>query len=83
MQVWNVHAPTKKNFPKFNKNPFMTKQLRKAIMWRSRLKHDCKTEHAQSWHLVNHAEKNEWNKKLRIFNFLGGFSRKKIIANEI
>ena len=40
---------------------------------------DFRTEHAQSWHLINRTEKVERKKKLRIFNFLGGFSRKKII----
>ena len=40
---------------------------------------DFRTEHAQSQHLKNHTEKDERKKKLRILNFLGGFSRKKII----
>ena len=40
---------------------------------------DFRNEHAQSRHLKNRAEKDEKKEKLRIFNFLGGFSRKKII----
>ena len=46
---------------------------------RQKIPPDFRTEHAQSWHLKSHAEKDERKKKLRIFNFLGGFSRKKII----
>ena len=38
LQVLNAHAPVKKKIQRFNNNPFMTKQLRKAIMLRSRLK---------------------------------------------
>ena len=38
LQVLNAHAPVKKKIQRFNNNPFMTKQLRKAIMHRSRLK---------------------------------------------
>ena len=37
-QVLNAHVPVKKKIQRFNNNPFMTKQLRKAIMHRSRLK---------------------------------------------
>ena len=38
LQVLNPHAPVTKKIQIFNKNPFMTKQLRKDIMHRSRLK---------------------------------------------
>ena len=38
LQVLNAHAPVKKKIQRFNNNPFMTQQLRKAIMHRSRLK---------------------------------------------
>ena len=38
LQVLNAHAPVKKKIQRFNNKPFMTKQLRKAIMHRSRLK---------------------------------------------
>ena len=38
---------------------------------------DFRNKHAQSWHLKNRAAKDERKKKLRIFNFLGGFSGKK------
>ena len=38
LQVLNAHASVKKKIQRFNNNPFMTKQLRKAIMYRSRLK---------------------------------------------
>ena len=38
LQVLNVHAPVKTKIQRFNNNPFMTKQLRKAIMHCSRLK---------------------------------------------
>ena len=38
LQVLNAHAPVKKKIQRFNNNPFMSKQLRKAIMHRSRLK---------------------------------------------
>ena len=40
---------------------------------------DFKTELAQSWHLKRCAEKDEREKKLKIFNFFGGFSRKNIV----
>ena len=36
--VLNAHVPVKKKIQRFNNNPFMTKQLRKAIMHSSRLK---------------------------------------------
>ena len=39
LQVVNAHAPVKKKIQRFNNNPFMTKQLRKAIMHRSRLEY--------------------------------------------
>ena len=38
LQVLNVHTPVKTKIQRFNNNPFMTKQLRKAIMHCSRLK---------------------------------------------
>ena len=38
LQVLNAHAPVKKKIQRFNNNLFMTKQLRKTIMHRSRLK---------------------------------------------
>ena len=38
LQVLNAHAPMKKKNQRFNSSAFMTKQLRKAIMHRSRLK---------------------------------------------
>ena len=38
LEVLNAPAPVKKKIQRFNNNPFMTKQLRKAIMHRSRLK---------------------------------------------
>ena len=38
LQVVNADAPVKKKIQRFNSNPFMTKQLRKAIMHRCRLK---------------------------------------------
>ena len=38
LQVLNAQAPVKKKIQRFNNNPFMIKQLRKAIMHRSRLK---------------------------------------------
>ena len=44
---------------------------------------DFRNEHAQSWHLENRAEKDERKMKLRIFNFLGGFSGKKLPTNPI
>ena len=38
LQVLDAHAPVKKKIQRFNNNPFLIKQLRKAIMHRSRLK---------------------------------------------
>ena len=38
IQILNTHAPTKKKIERFSTNPFMTIQLRKAIMHRSRRK---------------------------------------------
>ena len=38
LQVLNAHAPVKKKIQRFNNNPFMTKQLCKAIMHCYRLK---------------------------------------------
>ena len=34
----NKHAPIKRKIMRFNNNPFMSKSLRKAIMYRSKLK---------------------------------------------
>ena len=45
LQVLNAHAPVKKKIQRFNNNPFMTKQLRKAIMHRSRLKNVFNKSH--------------------------------------
>ena len=38
LQVLNAHAPVKEKIQRFNNNPFMTKQQRKASMHLSRLK---------------------------------------------
>ena len=38
LQVLNLHAPVRKEIQRFNNNPFMTKQLSKAIMHRSRIR---------------------------------------------
>ena len=51
LQVLNAHAPVKKKIQRFNNNPFMTKQLRKAIMHRSRLKNIFDKNRApKTWH---------------------------------
>ena len=42
LQVLHAHALAKKKIRRFNNNPLMTKQLRKAIIHRSRLKNVCK-----------------------------------------
>ena len=42
IQILNTHAPTKKKIERFSNNPFMTIQLRKAIMHRSRRKTSLK-----------------------------------------
>ena len=39
--ILHKHAPIKKKFLRFNKNPFMSKALRKAIMYRSQKKGRC------------------------------------------
>ena len=50
LQILNAHAPVKKKIQRFNNNPFMTKQLRKAIMHRSRLKNVFnKSGTAKTW----------------------------------
>ena len=50
LQVLNTHAPDKKKVQRFNNNRFMTKQVRKAIMRRSRLKNICnKTRSPENW----------------------------------
>ena len=38
MEVFNKHAPIKFKYSRANNNPFMTKALRKAIMFRSKLR---------------------------------------------
>ena len=38
MELLNIHAPIKLKYVRANNGPFMTKELRKAIMLRSRLK---------------------------------------------
>ena len=40
MGVFNKHAPIKSKILRANDNPFMTKELRKAIMVRSRLRNE-------------------------------------------
>ena len=51
LQVLNAHALVKKKIQRFNNNPFMTKQLRKAIMHRSRLKNIFDKNRApKTWH---------------------------------
>ena len=50
LQLLNTHAPVKKKVQKFNNNRFMTKQLRNAFMWRSRLKNIYnKTRSPENW----------------------------------
>ena len=50
LQVLNTHAPVKKNVQRFNNNRYMTKQLHKAIVRRSRLKNiSNKTRSAENW----------------------------------
>ena len=38
MELLNIHAPIKLKYVRANDGPFTTKELRKAIMLRSRLK---------------------------------------------
>ena len=50
LQVLNTHAPVKKKVQRFHNNRFITKQLRKAIMRRSRLKNIYnKTRSPENW----------------------------------
>ena len=50
LRVLNTHAPVKKKAQRFNNNRFMIKQLRKAIMRRSRLKNIYnKTRSPENW----------------------------------
>ena len=38
MEIFNRHAPLKSKYVRMNQGPFMTKQLRKEVMLRSRLR---------------------------------------------
>ena len=52
LTVLNKQAPLKTKFIRHNNNPFMTKELRKAIMKRSQLKNTYNKNHNyENWHL--------------------------------
>ena len=49
-EVLDKHAPSKKKYKRENSSPFMTKQLRKMIMNRSRCKNTYfKTKTVENW----------------------------------
>ena len=48
MELLNIHAPIKLKYVQANNGPFMTKELRKAIMLRSRLKNVFKDKSEES-----------------------------------
>ena len=53
-EVLNKHTRTKKTFLRANQGEFMTKELYKAIMTRSRLRNKyLKEESAQKLHMIN------------------------------
>ena len=61
--VVNKHAPLKEKIVRGNKAPFMTKQLRKAIMNRSRLK-----KKYRDW--PSRENFTNWkNRKINVINF--------------
>ena len=52
LTVLNKQAPLKTKFIRHNNNPFMTKELRKAIMKRSQLKNSYNKKHNyQNWYV--------------------------------
>ena len=52
LTVLNKQAPLKTKFIRHNNNPFMTKELRKAIMKRSQLKNTYNKNHNyENWYL--------------------------------
>ena len=54
LTVLNKQALLKAKFLRHNNNPFMTKELRKAIMKRSQLKNGYnKNQNYENWHLYN------------------------------
>ena len=83
--AWPTVQSSDKLFSLFT---FTTEQLRSFSIQLSftlgqKIPPEFRTEYVQSWHLKNRAEKDERTKKLRIFNYLGRFLRKKLSTNQI
>jgi len=64
-QVLNRHAPLKEKMVRGNNSPFMTKELRKAIMNRSRLKKKYQNWPSRENFVIWKKQKNKCNKLLR------------------
>ena len=56
--VFNKHAPLKFKYVRANESPFMTKELRKAIMLRSKLKNQLNKDNTPSAHKAYKKQRN-------------------------
>ena len=61
----NIHAPKKKKCIRANESPFMTKELRKAIMVRSKLKNKFNTMKTDENKLMYNKQRNKCTSLLR------------------
>ena len=58
MDIFNRHAPLKFKYIRANDNPFMTKQLRKAIMLRSKLHNNFYKDRTMQSHIAYKRQRN-------------------------
>ena len=65
MELLNIHAPIKLKYVRANNGPFMTKELRKAIMLRSRLKNVFNWDKSEDSKLAYTKQRNKCTQLLR------------------
>ena len=65
MELLNIHAPIKLKYVRANNGPFMTKELRKAIMLRSRLKNVFNRDKSEESKLAYTKQRNKCTQLLR------------------
>ena len=65
MELLNIHAPIKLKYVRANNGPFMTKELRKAIILRSRLKNVFNRDKSDESKLAYTKQRNKCTQLLR------------------
>ena len=84
MEIFNKHAPIKFKYIRANNNPFMTKELRKAIMLRSKLRNRLNKNKTLEAHLAYKRQRNLCTSLLRKCkrNFYGNLNPSVISDNK-